>query len=56
MIATDEAGFGNTVESQFNLQLRDFCADGELSVNSDLASFTYTMGVTASTRKTLDLE
>ena len=32
LVATDESGFGNTVESQFNLQLRDFCADGEISL------------------------
>ena len=35
--------------------MRDLCADGELSLDSDLSSFTFVMGITATTVKTLDI-
>ena len=47
--AADELGAGNTVDSQFTLQLRDDCADDTLTATGDIVSFTYVMGATAVT-------
>ena len=41
---------GNSVESQFTLHLRDECADAELTLDSDIASFNYVMGATTESR------